>query len=330
MATLTNEEAKIFVEKMVATGNGDRGRLVHILNTLNSGRALYNSDQKYLDSKLAEEIGLVKKIKTDESLIDKVQRLVDSGSGDVGRLQFILESLQQGKTLYRSDKTYLEKKLGEPIHDDSKSDQKTQEKTSTTKPQVTVVLPKIVQTESQQHKSEQHKTEPAPTHKKPVWGTMPRDWSPPKQITEEITEQINIELANLEREKDKTEQIKIEQSKIMQIILDRKEFEQQLRIEQEKLQQQIELERKAVKEQAALMEQIKLQEEEIAKAKREYDAITSDLQTKQEKLSRRIAKEREKLAEQTAAAQKIQQEKEHLQEIQAERKSDEIRENERK
>ena len=44
----------------------------------------------------------------DSEKIQKVQDLIDSGMGDVGRNAFILECLQNGKKLYNTDVKYLE------------------------------------------------------------------------------------------------------------------------------------------------------------------------------------------------------------------------------
>jgi hypothetical protein len=44
---------------------------------------------------------------TDE-LIDYVVHLIDSKKGDIGRLDYMLETLQDGKSLYNSDKKYLD------------------------------------------------------------------------------------------------------------------------------------------------------------------------------------------------------------------------------
>src|SRR5574338_534271 len=116
MVSLNQEETRAFVEKLMLTGKGDPGRLNHILTILKEGRRLYDSDQKYLDGKLSQEIGVQEKLKVEESILTKVHRLITSGNGDTGRLQFILESLKQGKTLYKSDQQYLEAKLGEKIN----------------------------------------------------------------------------------------------------------------------------------------------------------------------------------------------------------------------
>jgi ABC-type bacteriocin/lantibiotic exporter with double-glycine peptidase domain len=43
-----------------------------------------------------------------DELIESVIRLIDSKKGDVGRLNYILSALQDGKTLYASDRKYLD------------------------------------------------------------------------------------------------------------------------------------------------------------------------------------------------------------------------------
>ena len=43
-----------------------------------------------------------------DELIESVIQLIDSKKGDVGRLNYILSALQDGKTLYVSDRKYLE------------------------------------------------------------------------------------------------------------------------------------------------------------------------------------------------------------------------------
>jgi hypothetical protein len=43
-----------------------------------------------------------------DELIEYVLHLIDSKKGDLGRLNYILSMLQEGRTLYTSDKNYLE------------------------------------------------------------------------------------------------------------------------------------------------------------------------------------------------------------------------------
>jgi len=47
-------------------------------------------------------------VKMADELIDYVNYLIESKKGDAGRLNFILSALQDGKSLYNSDKKYLD------------------------------------------------------------------------------------------------------------------------------------------------------------------------------------------------------------------------------
>ena len=47
-------------------------------------------------------------------LIKSIQELINSDKYDTGRLQYILQTLMKGKTLYLSDQKYLESKLSKP------------------------------------------------------------------------------------------------------------------------------------------------------------------------------------------------------------------------
>ena len=58
---------------------------------------------------------------TDE-LIENVMYLIDSKKGDIGRLNYILSALQDGKSLYNSDKKYLDSLLATYMrHSEQKS-----------------------------------------------------------------------------------------------------------------------------------------------------------------------------------------------------------------
>lgn len=115
MILLSEEDEKQFVLKLLESGNGDAGRLNHILSSLNKGKRLYHADQNYLAEKFYQEAGLIKIVQTDEGLLAKIQKLLKNGGGDYGRLRHILETLCRGKPLYHSDQKYLESKLGEKI-----------------------------------------------------------------------------------------------------------------------------------------------------------------------------------------------------------------------
>ncbi|MBI5697090.1 MAG: hypothetical protein HZC29_01000 [Thaumarchaeota archaeon] len=203
MASLTPEETRAFVEKLVIAGKGDPGRLNHILVVLREGRKLYGSDQKYLDAKLAQEIGLQEKLKVEESALVKVQKLIASGTGDTGRLQFILESLKQGKKLYRSDQQYLEAKLGEKVNYETliKESDDSNKTIQTLKSQVTWANEKITNLESILNEK-MGQLQSSPTITKST-GTLPKGWQDkaPSASLDQIQKQLSVEQEKLSHEK---------------------------------------------------------------------------------------------------------------------------------
>ena len=46
-----------------------------------------------------------------EETIKEIKKLIESNSGDTGRLQHIIDFLNKEKPLYKTDKIYLEKKI---------------------------------------------------------------------------------------------------------------------------------------------------------------------------------------------------------------------------
>ena len=94
------------VKKMIETGNGDAGRLYHILEFLNNNKPLYSSDQIYLENKLNSSFTVdEEKVKEENDSLVKIKELIDSGKGDAGRLQHIYDMLENDKPLYHSDIT---------------------------------------------------------------------------------------------------------------------------------------------------------------------------------------------------------------------------------
>jgi hypothetical protein len=315
MANLTRQETRAFVEKMMASGKGDPGRLQHILTVLSQGRQLYQSDQKYIDEKFSQEIGLQESLKVEESILVKIQKLISSGAGDTGRLQFILEFLKQGKTLYKSDQQYLESKLGQKI-DYTKIIMEKQDSDKTIeslKSQVSWANQKIANLESVITQKISHLQSEHRQH-----GTLPKGWEGQGQSLDQIQKQLATEQQRLGHEKTEAEKIRIEQSKLTQIILDRKEFEKQVKIEKEQLQKQIAQEHNKILEQNKLIEQIKSQEAELAQARSERDSIMLQLQKEQAEIAAQAQAERAHLAEQAQVAKKIQEERQQLELIRAE------------
>ena len=315
MVNLTREETKAFVEKLMVLGRGDPGRLNHILIVLTEGRELYNSDKTYLDEKFSQEIGLQKKIEVEENTLDKIQKLITSGIGDTGRLQFILESLKQGKTLYRSDRQYLESKLGQTVNYEKLKEQKSTSDSlvDTLRIEVLSANQKIANLESIISKNVGELQASHKSH-----NTLPRGWQAQAPSLEQIERDLASEQDKINHKKTESEKIQIEQSKLTQIILDREEFEKQVKAEKHHLQSQIEQERQKIKEQNELVDQIRAQELELEQAKKQRDVITAQLQQEQFEIASQADNERRKLVEQARAAKKLEEEKAQLESIRLE------------
>ena len=102
------------VDALIDSGNGDAGRLYHILEFLKNNKPLYHSDQVYLEHKLNSSFSVESEPEVENDLLPKIKELIDSGNGDPGRLQYIYDAVANNKSLYHSDTVYLESKLNSP------------------------------------------------------------------------------------------------------------------------------------------------------------------------------------------------------------------------
>lgn len=102
------------IKKLVKANHGDKDRLLFILDKLESGKKISRSDQSYLDKVILAPIKppKIKKSKVDDKL-KSLNKIISLGLGEPERLQYILQSLQEDKKLYRSDSKYLDSKIKE-------------------------------------------------------------------------------------------------------------------------------------------------------------------------------------------------------------------------
>ena len=181
MSQLTLSQTIENVQSLIDSGNGDPGRLYHILECLKSNRPLYHSDQNYLEKKLESSFSLEDKPEppsTGDDVLPKIQELMNTGIGDPGRLQHIYDMISNNKTLYHSDVSYLEAKLNESIS-----------------PEPAEIVPEPKRTEY-------IPPPPKPETKPPTRGTMPKGWSTPDSVeVEKITKDIKKEEEKIEKQK---------------------------------------------------------------------------------------------------------------------------------
>ncbi len=92
------------IQYLIASSNGDTGRLSHILETIKNKRTLYQSDQNFLENKLGTTFSLESEEKpTENKILSKIKDLINNAVGDPMRLKHIYDMISNGKKLYLSD-----------------------------------------------------------------------------------------------------------------------------------------------------------------------------------------------------------------------------------
>jgi len=283
------------VESLIDFGNGDAGRLYHILEYLKNNRPLYHSDQVYLENKLNSSF-LIKEEKIEEnSLLPKIQYLIESGNGDPGRLQHIYDMLQNHKPLYRSDEQYLESKLGDNHEVYSLKDNASNVSESTL-----AIQEKPPQTIPVDVKIEHR-------------GTMPKGWNEDKSdILGKISKDIENEELKIKQQQKINDELNLKRSNLSQLISHRKQYEQKITKEKSDLESQIQDERNRIESQTRLSKDIILQKEELVKVKKERIDIIKKIDSEKSRITKELLLQKKQLAqaqfEQEAIEKQVQSE----------------------
>ena len=114
------------IQELIDNNLGDTGRLEHIIDFLNNEKPLYTTDRIYLENKLNSKIIIEPKktIPEEDNTPQQIKTLIDTGKGDPGRLEHIIDMLKKEKTFYQSDKQYLENNFGITIIEKQKKVEK--------------------------------------------------------------------------------------------------------------------------------------------------------------------------------------------------------------
>ncbi len=302
MSKLTLTQTIENVQSLIDSGDGDPGRLFHILECLKNNKPLYHSDQNYLEKKLQSSFSLEDKPEPTNSgdILPKIQELMNSGIGDPGRLQHIYDMISNNKTLYHSDVSYLESKINES------SSAQTAESESILK-QTEYISPPT---------SSKLTTEPKPTmesksitESKPVTnGTMPKGWSFEYDSSEvnKISKDIQKEEEKIEKQKLISNEIDAHRSKLTQLVSHRKEYEQKVTQEKAILEAQIQEERLKIESQTKLSEEMIIQKEELAKVKKERAEIIKNINSEKTKISKELSQQKRQLAQAQLEQEKLE------------------------
>ncbi len=320
---LSNYEKMAIVEDLIRSGNGDTGRLTFILECLKNQKPLFKSDKMYLENKISSYAVVTKPTQSNESnLLSSITKLLEHQIGEPGRLHHIYDAIEHGKQLFNSDKQYLEEKLKtlqtlrEHIRIDTvtdlvdSGDVERVEKLSVgvDNQQIKNLTQMLLQANDKIQrleevifkKQEQMKAPPPLQPEVKLRGTMPKNWTPTTQISEQpeisgLYEKIKSESEKLDSQKQLQETIKIQQSKLTQIILNRQEYEKQVEIEQKRIEEQIQQENERIEEQTRLIDEITQSKKELEEAKKDRERISSALKKEKETIEEQIQNQKQEL-----------------------------------
>ena len=286
--TLTETIEKL--ENLIDGGKGDVGRLYHILEFLKNNKPLYVSDQTYLENKLDASFSTEdEEIFPENTILPQIQKLIDLGKGDPGRLQFIYDVLANNKPLYRSDQIYLDSKL-----------------------QSLTLEPETVDDEPSLILSVQ---EPIPLPVKKIreekinktLGSMPKGWVPNSSVElTTISENIRQEEQKIKQQQNISNAIDEQRSKLTQLISHRKEYEKKVIQEQSSLESQIKDERLKIETQTRLSKEIIAQKDELFKVKKERSNTIKKINSEKLKISKELERQKKQLAQAQIDQEKIE------------------------
>ncbi|MDH5569784.1 MAG: hypothetical protein OEX98_08355, partial [Nitrosopumilus sp.] len=282
MQELTIEEAIDRIDQLIDAGIGDPSRLDNIRESLRQNKTLFTSDRLYVEKLLDSSITFTHKESSQNPLLSDVQKLIDTGSGDHGRLQSIYAALLQGRSLYQSDYNYVQRKLNE-ISDNFTNTGITEKTT-------------LKQTDEQNSNSQQ--TEAKKYVLSNDLNTNESVSNIPKIVKHSDDDTMVDEHTSILSET--SELSKIKQTTSEQI--------KQIQNEKSNLESQIKMERERIASQIKLFEQISAQKAEIEKVrlegitvldeiKKERDTLIKESETEKEKLIQ-IQKEQKEIEEQ--------------------------------
>ena len=274
------------VDALIDSGNGDAGRLYHILEFLKNNRPLYQSDKTYLENKLQSSFSVKDEPVEENELLPRIKELIDSGNGDPGRLQYIYDTLSNNKQLYRSDADYLESKLHPTI-----------------KETIVVEPPKKLTTEIQKIPKQ---VESKPLEKPK--GVLPKGWSQDtvSNDAEDITKNIKEEERKIKTQEKISNEINQQRTNLSQLISHRKEYEQKITQEKSSLESQIKEERVKIETQTRLSKEIVTQKEELEKVKKERAVIIKKIALEKNKISKDLLSQKRQLVQAQLDQEKIE------------------------
>lgn len=305
---ISTPDAILRIKKLIENNQGDEGRLRFISETLQKGKKLFHSDQSYLYKKIsAEVIPLqIKKSEEPDERIKDVKRLIALKFGDLGRLQFILQTLENKKMLYRTDEHYLQTKNKKFIElsEGKRSKRLNRSQTPTKEIHKTEFLDPFAK--KIEEKSIAHPPQDIPEKLQGIEEAVLSPEPKSKQTsdlfdlideTPKVDLEIQQEQERIAKLKHNHEQIKVQQDELSQLIAYRQEYELKINHEKEILEKEIRFEQKKVEEKDYLVAELIKNQSKLLQTKTEREVLSEQIKIDKEKSEKQLAKMQEELNE---------------------------------
>ena len=303
---ISTADAILRIKRLIDNRKGDPGRLQYISEALQKGKKLFNSDQIYLDKKIAAKvipIQIKRPTETDEK-IKNIKKILALNLGDVGRLRHILQTLERKKILYHTDSLYLDSKThqlqefmeGKILKQRFKPripTRPTQEfiETPIPKPEPGVIIKEpqpeqpILPEKSEKVKQEIPTIEPKQTS----------DLFDLIEDTSKVDLEIHAEQDKISELQQNQQKNKIKHDELSQLIAYRQEYEKKLNLEKEFLQKEIKIEQDKVKEKDKQVEELIKNQANLIKSKAEREVLIEQIKIDREKSEKELKKAQEEL-----------------------------------
>ena len=204
--------------------------------------------------------------------IAKVEVLIDTGNGDVGRLQHIYDMIANEKPLYHSDQVYLETKLQSPVQDTNSIS------VESSKTNAPVYCPPKKEILKEQIKTSK------------IQGMMPKGWIPTTDSEElgTISKNILDKEQKLQQKQKISEEINLQRSKLTGLISNCKDHEQKITVERSSLESQIKDKRNKIETQTKYSKELIIQKDELNVIKKEKLNIVKKIDSDKSKIIKEL------------------------------------------
>ena len=293
----------------MAENQGDKGRLRYIMETLQKGKRLFNSDQIYLNKKISAEVipePPIKPSATEEKL-KNVKKLISLNFGDQERLRYIFQRLQKNEILYHSDEKYLASKTEQITNLRQRKKIKQQMDSRVKSISKTKINDKIIPesiskkiVKEQPGESYSDKTFELPKEDKDS-GSLDSKDKPEFFYRKDEIPNYNLEIENerhnISKLKLEDDQLKIQRHELSQLIVYRQEYEIKINHERGIVESETNMAQEEIKNKDILVEELISNQSKIIQIRTEREVLVDQTKIFKTNEEREIEKRQKELEE---------------------------------